>query len=266
MRFSLKPLKTGAGALTALAFAIGAAQAADLPPPPAAAPIPPRPVIQAPPPPAPVHNWTGLYLGLHGGWGWDKADMTVETTNFWGNAGGESTTLKDNGFLGGGQIGFLHQPTSSFVWGVDLSGSWVDLEKTGASPVPLFATDDIWTAGIDYIVMAQLRLGWAMDNWLLFIQGGYAGADGNAEAEVIGLGCCFTAKDSEWHHGWTVGGGVLVKLYNLFSIGAEYNYVDLGSKKYSLASGFGPPGDTFKVDHRTHIVKITGNIHFGGLP
>ena len=53
-------------------------------------------------PPAPMYvtTWSGFYLGGHLGWGWDKADMTVSTANFWGVAGGESTTIKDNGFSG----------------------------------------------------------------------------------------------------------------------------------------------------------------------
>jgi outer membrane immunogenic protein len=194
-------------------------------------------------------NWTGAYLGGHIGWAWDDADFTLDDDGFWGDAGA-STSIDSDGFIGGGQVGFWYQP-NNFVFGVDVSGSWADL--SGSATSPEFASDT-WSTEIDWFLLAQARAGIASGRWLAFLQGGYAGADGNAGASLPG--CC-APSDSNWHNGWTVGGGVAFKAHRWLSLGVEYNYVDLGSESYSLGGG-----QSASVDHQIHVVKGTINFHF----
>lgn len=70
-----------------------------------------RPVYKAPSylSPAPIYNWTGFYIGAHGGYGW---------SNFSGDGtfGPGSATAK--GFLGGGQLGYNYQ-IGQFVIGAE---------------------------------------------------------------------------------------------------------------------------------------------------
>jgi len=210
------------------------------------------------PPPAPTDyapvashdfNWTGPYIGLHAGWAWDNSDYKLNNGGFWGLAG-DNSGIDSNGFIGGGQIGYLYQAPSNLVFGVDVSGSWADL--SGSTTSPAFATDT-WSADIDWFLLAQARIGWAAGRWLLFAQGGYAGADGSASASGLGV----SASDDQWHNGWTAGAGVSYKVSRSVSLGVEYNYVDLESKDYSLGAG-----QNASVDHQINVVKGTLNFHF----
>src|SRR5688572_27802713 len=60
---------------------------------------------QAPPPvmtPVPVYNWTGFYVGAHGGYAWADTGWTDTVVP-------GSFSHNSDGFLAGGQIGFNYQ-------------------------------------------------------------------------------------------------------------------------------------------------------------
>src|SRR5262249_18289534 len=104
-------LFTSAVAL-ALAGAVGPASAADLarrPPP----PPPPRvPVV------APSYNWTGLYLGINGGYGFGRSKWD-----------GLPASFDVNGGMVGGQIGYNVQ-SSQFVYGFESGSGWTRPGRT----------------------------------------------------------------------------------------------------------------------------------------
>ena len=87
MSNGLKALLTG----LAVATAVGtAAHAADLP------------VRSAPP--APVFTWTGFYVGVNAGYGWNTNDDDVVIPGV-----GRFEADDEGGFVGGGQIGYNYQ-------------------------------------------------------------------------------------------------------------------------------------------------------------
>lgn len=207
--------------------------------------------------PAPGYDWTGFYVGGHLGWVWDDADWTNAEGNWWGGIG-TGTTIDSDGFLGGGQIGYMHQLQNNWVLGAEISAAYTDLDQSIASPT--FPAIDTWTVGVDWLLLAQARVGYAHDRYLAYIQGGYAGADATASAlPILGGG---TATQSNWHDGWTIGGGFSYMATSNISIGAEYNYVDLGTERYDLLSTL--PTDLVDIDHTMHTAKFTINFHFGG--
>jgi len=80
-------------------------------------------------------NWTGAYIGAHAGYGWADWDGKLETTA--GNPPNKDAgfanpyqTLSDEGFIGGGQIGYNSQ-IGSFLIGVEGDFSWGDIVATG---------------------------------------------------------------------------------------------------------------------------------------
>src|SRR4051812_16021258 len=90
--------------------AYGAAFAADLP------------VLKAPPHVAPIYNWTGWYVGAHGGGGWAH-------NKFFDVLGGADTAeFTANGYFGGGQVGYNWQ-MGSWVLGAELEGSVSHLRR-----------------------------------------------------------------------------------------------------------------------------------------
>src|ERR1700752_1423905 len=88
----------------ALSLALGGtASAADLP-------------VKAPVlPPSPAFDWSGVYLGVHAGYGGGMKDWSREGMHF-----------PAQGFLGGAQIG-INKQLASFVFGLEMEGSWANI-------------------------------------------------------------------------------------------------------------------------------------------
>jgi outer membrane immunogenic protein len=121
------------------------AQAADLP-----AYEPPPPML-APEPLA--YNWTGFYIGGHGGYAWGQGAF-------------------DDGVVAGGQIGANWQ-WDAFVLGAEFDGSWADL------------------GAVDSLASVRLRGGFGFDRFLVYGTGGAGFADFDEVGWVAGGGAEF---------------------------------------------------------------------------
>ncbi|WP_114186610.1 outer membrane protein, partial [Microvirga aerophila] len=110
----------------------GAAAAADLP----VRAAPPAPMIAA----VPVFTWTGFYVGVNAGYGWQNNDNNSSIfvpagTFVTAPAASGTITFADDegeGFVGGGQIGYNYQ-MGSFVFGVEADLQWADLGGSGGT-------------------------------------------------------------------------------------------------------------------------------------
>ena len=100
-------------AALAVAATLGtAAHAADLP----ARMAPPAPVMAA----VPVFTWTGFYVGVNAGYGWNTNDDDVVIN------GATYEVDDEGGFVGGGQIGYNYQ-IGSFVVGLETDIQYADI-------------------------------------------------------------------------------------------------------------------------------------------
>ena len=118
-----------AGAV-ALAAAGGQVLAADLPP--AAAPPPRAPAAYIPPPP--LFSWTGIYLGINGGYGFGQCNWTI-------TLGAGTGNFNTSGFLIGGTLGANYQ-IGAFVIGLEGDGDWNNARRQHFQFVP-------WPAGYE---------------------------------------------------------------------------------------------------------------------
>jgi outer membrane immunogenic protein len=173
-----------------LGFA-GAASAADLP----VRAAPPAPILAA----VPVFTWTGFYVGVNAGYGWNANDSIT--------VGGVRFDLDDEGgFVGGAQAGYNYQ-IGSFVVGLegdiqyaDFGGDdRFDFDRDG------IADDDFNNS--DWFGTVRARAGVAFDRALIYATGGFAFADDAT--------------------GWTVGGGLEYAFTNNLSAKVEGLYVNL---------------------------------------
>jgi outer membrane immunogenic protein len=121
--------------VASLALGAGAARAADVVT--EQAPVPATPMV------VPVFSWSGVYLGGNLGYGWAKA-----------------AAPDDDGFVGGGQIGYNYEFSNHVVLGIE-----GDMDATGWR----FNGNDV-----DYTVTGRGRLGYAFDRWMLYGTGGIA--------------------------------------------------------------------------------------------
>ena len=215
-----------AGALAGLA---GTASAADL-----ARRAPPPVVTKAPPPVYVPFTWTGLYVGINGGYGFGRSkwDGLVPSSSF-----------DVKGGMVGGQLGYNWQ-FGQFVWGVEGDGDWTDLR--GTANVASCGGLQCKTRN-DFLSTVRGRVGFAADRWLPYATGGLA--IGNIKATVPG----FTGIDKT-ATGWTVGGGLEYAFAPNWSVKAEYLFVDLGKENCSITCGL-----------PTNNVSLNSNVVRGGI-
>lgn len=181
-----------------LALGVAAASAAD---------IPQRMPAKAPPiemPPA--WSWTGLYVGINGGYGWGSSEFSAPFA---------SGSFDTNGGLVGGTLGYNWQ-YGQFVFGAEGDIDWSDM---GGS-----ATCGATTCNVnnDWLGTVRARLGYSFDRFMPYVTGGLA--VGNVNTNITGVG-----SSDETKAGWTVGGGIEARIAGPWTAKVEYLYVDLGS-------------------------------------
>jgi outer membrane immunogenic protein len=192
-------------------------------------------------------GWSGVYLGGTGGWVMgDKIDLS---------AYGESLTHDIDGFVAGGFIGYNYQAAPVLIIGGELTGlgSWVDGNK------------DIYGINtethLDAIALAELRAGLTFDRALLFVSGGYAGAQLNGQASYEGN---TLFDESDWVNGWTIGGGIDFKVTDNVFVGVKYNHIELSDGK--LVGDFGHQneggGNDITVKADAAVDQILGRVGF----
>jgi outer membrane immunogenic protein len=222
------------------ALACGPALAADLP---ARRAMP----VKAPAPVAYGYNWSGFYIGAHAGGGWSERCFTDFVA-------GPDGCHDADGWLAGGQLGFNYQ-TGQFVFGVEFSGSWTDINGSHAS---LLIPTDTHHSDINSILMFTGRVGLAFDRALLYVTGGGAWVRDEFRYTAPGVG---TASIDQNRTGWTIGAGIEYGLAPNWSIAAQYNFVDLGDRDITFGA---PIGFNYHVERELHLATVRLNYRFGG--
>jgi opacity protein-like surface antigen len=210
-------------------------------------------------------DWSGFYMGLHGGWGWADADSEYgdEYANehcgeshdaklIWFGQPGCAVGLEPDGGFVGAQAGFNFVFDNGLMLGAEGDYALASLNDSGEGGTGIFNTHvDL---EIDQLASIRARLGFASGQWLPFVTAGWgwAHADRDTFNSLFG-----TSSDSNWHDGWTVGAGAEYAINDAWSVKAEYRYYDLGEENYGVAA----PGGT-NVDLELHTVQVGVNIHF----
>jgi outer membrane immunogenic protein len=225
---------------------------------------------KAPAMPVPVasaYNWSGFYIGAHVGAGWGQNEVYAD------EVGGLLATAPNmNGLLGGGQIGFNIQ-SGSLVWGLELDGSWTDINGTGTTFFPLDGSPFYGNteASVEWMATATARLGFAFDRTMLYVKGGAAWA--NFEYSTIASdGDDVSASGSGSHDkwGWIIGAGVEHAFTSNWSAKLEYNYAQFDSDGLALdysiiTTGGGSDSGTYNevsAKQHVHMVKFGLNYKF----
>jgi outer membrane immunogenic protein len=213
-------------------------------------PVPPAPA-KAASYIAPLYDWTGFYLGAHGGGGWSAATARDPSGVAFAPPG-TGVNVSGQGWLAGGQLGYNHQ-IGAWVFGIEGDLSYTDIRGTTTSPFGV----EVGTR-LDWVGTVTGRLGIAWDRTLLYAKAGAAFAENSFTARVPVVD--FRGKDMRT--GWTVGAGAEYALWDNWSVKAEYNYIDLGTRTVTATS---PPGASVLADTKVneHILKLGANYRFG---
>jgi len=228
-------------ALLATMLAIsGQAWAADLP-------------VPALPPPAPaIYNWTGVYVGVNGGFGDGNSNWTNGTF-------GETGRFPISGYVIGGTIGANYQ-IGAYVFGIEGDVDWTHL--TGGSGSTCGAISDAVPppAGCqtqsEWLGTVRGRAGYAVNSVLIYGTGG--AAFGNIQTGLIPP----STFDSSTEVGWTIGAGIEVGFAPNWTAKVEYLFVDLPDATCTtVADCGGAVGST--VSFNENIVRAGINFKFG---
>src|SRR6185312_3686551 len=212
-------------AATAVAGFSGAALAADLYVPPAAAPAAP---VAAP------TSWDGPYIGANIGYGWGSADSTsAHQYNDPTNTITTDDSLSMSGFMVGGQIGYNFHLSDNIVGGIEGSLDWTN--QTGTTDSNSNYPGITHTINWDGMIVAKLGVD-VGGNILPYIDAGLAFA--NSTRDSSGCTNCFYVdsshkSDNVTQAGWTVGVGVEAMLADNLSGFVSYNYADYGSADFN---------------------------------
>ena len=234
----------------------GALLAADMP-------VKARPLA----PPA-YYDWSGVYIGVHAGYGGGMTDWNDQGFDF-----------APRGFLGGGQVG-INKQIASLVFGLEFDGSWANFNRSQTfsvgGPILGFQSVGSATSKIDGFLTLAGRAGLAADRWFVYAKGGLAFAHekhafGVVATQFPGVDS-FAVSGSEDRWGLMVGFGTEYALGSNWSVKAEYNYMNFGSRTPRLAGTETVAGVTspITIDSQIeqaaiHVAKVGVNYRFGGL-
>jgi iron complex outermembrane receptor protein len=211
---------------------------------------------------APAVNWTGVYLGVNGGFTFGTSDWTDSVT------GTSSDYFDTSGFVFGGTLGANYQ-AGSWVVGVEADGDWADSHGFGTFTTT--STSGLCAAGCltknTWLATARGRAGYAFDRFLVYGTGG--AAFGNIQANFS-----LDPVSSATEAGWTAGAGVEVAVAPHWSAKAEYLFVDLGNgscttdcaiqRPGTFPNLFGPPTiPNVAVKFNESMVRAGINYKFG---
>ncbi|HEY1475668.1 MAG TPA: outer membrane beta-barrel protein [Pseudolabrys sp.] len=269
--------------LLAIAFGLGAAQAAS------AADMPARMPAKAPMiAPAPVFSWTGCYIGGNVGGKWARTSGSVDVPASTGLAGPTpagsvpfGSDGNNNGtFVGGGQIGCNYQ-TGQVVFGVEGDADWQHFDVTrtvGVAPPAPFVAGDSFNASSRWQASFRGRIGYAWDRTLLYATGGVAFTELKTGSNWIAVGIfpATVASDSATLVGATFGGGLEYAFWQNLSLGVEGRYTWYGNHTFNagvlstavipgVAPVFttAPTTQTIKLSTAEVLLKL--NYRFGGF-
>lgn len=190
------------------------------------------------PPPIPAFTWTGFYVGAQAGYEFGKSNGLAYNNRTGALVGANSAN--ENGFIGGGHVGYLFSTQSlPFLggFGNNLFGgglvAGVEGDANYSSARANYLLGTIQNGSRDDIQgSVRGRLGVSVDRVLFYATGGAAfGGLRNSYTGAAGFD-----SFNRTRVGYTVGGGVEYAITNNVSVRAEYRYTDFGSYTSNLTN------------------------------
>ncbi len=217
----------------ALVFVSPQALAADLPP----RPMQAAPVLSS----VPVYNWTGIYLGVNGGYAFGKQDPLSLFSNDY-----DSLEYSVSGWTVGGTIGGQIQSGRTVI-GIEGDLAWANIGGTGAGTVTKLGVVQgtaALTSDVSAIGTLRTRIGYAADNWLYYGTIGLAATKAtSAFTQGVGVLCNTPGQVSctskaDLHIGVAAGGGVEYGITQSMSAKVEYLWLGAGAGNTLKANWF----------------------------
>jgi outer membrane immunogenic protein len=203
-----------------------------------------------------MYDWSGIYVGLNGGWGTESHCFDVVTAAglFVGADGCHSAS----GGVAGGQIGFRWQ-TGAWVFGIETQGNWANLQ---GSSVSLTNPANIDRSRIDAFGLFTGQIGYAWNTTLLYLKGGAAVIADRNDIVSGGLVVATAPGDNRW--GGTIGGGVEFSFAPDWSAAVEYDHLFVGNYTTTFNATTGGVFSTDRIRGDSDMFTVRVNYRWGG--
>jgi outer membrane immunogenic protein len=223
--------------------------------------------------PATAYDWSGLYGGGVAGGAWgttDSSDPGLGILGILANVPVIQTT-SSSGFVGGFEGGSRYQ-LGKLVVGTEADIAWGKVDGTSttsfgpASASTLFARSI--GANTNWVGTATSTIGIAHDRWLIFGKAGAAYAHTNFTDNWTFAGGlpAFSGTGTTNRVGWTAGTGVEWALWTNWSLKAEYDYLDFGTRAVAINGTVLPTVANFPVStglqDTTHINQFKAGLNW----
>jgi outer membrane immunogenic protein len=218
-----------------------------------------------------AYGWTGCYAGVNGGGAWGRSNMSTvlfpnsTAANIVAVQNLDSPNLRPDGGTAGGQLGCNYQ-TGRIVFGVEADFGWFGLSDSITSSAPFPSGPGSFTVSnsvkTDWLFTARPRLGYAWDNWMVYMTGGLAVTKLKYRSSFSDTGGELeNASVDTTRLGATVGGGIEAMLGRNWSAKVEYLYAHFESSN-AIGVDNTDPTFTHTVPLSAHIVRAGINWHF----
>ena len=234
--------------------------------------------------PLPVFTWTGFYAGLNAGYVFDSTSrvtvsgVTAANRQIDTYASPGRPSIDDDGFTGGGQIGYNYQIPNllggGIVAGIEADAAYTDLNRTEDFPTPRGA-DRLLRSELEFLGTVRGRVGYAFNQFLIYGTGGFAYGQVNNRAAFLDLATNsvtrFGGGRDDLRTGYAYGGGLeyalpTQSLLNFFhastvTVKAEYLHYDLGSSNVTA----NPNPATNAIGAYNARFRVSGDLARAGL-
>jgi len=203
-----------------------------------------------------TYDWAGFYIGVNiGGGSIDVKQKNTANGTLWGDMlPGESFHKKTGGLIGGGQFGFNLQ-VKQFVFGAEVTTDGANLKTNNLSTFG--AADDVFKTRINFLMSATARAGFALDKFLFYGKGGYAGALASMSVEDTTPRNTGKGRAKPWLSGWTAGVGAEYAITKHLIAGIEYNYIDFAKTSVNYGDTTGDYSFDAKIrNFHQGLIKI----------
>jgi len=234
--------------LGAVALTLGAVAPA------VAADLPARTYTKAPDMTPVVYDWSGVYVGINGGWG-TASRCFDQTAPLIGTEGCHNTS----GGFAGGQAGYRWQ-AASWVFGFEALGDWASLNGSSASLITPAIVD---RSRVDAFGLFTGQVGYAWNTALLYFKGGAAVVADRNDLMTAGNVFATASGDNRW--GGTVGAGIEFSFAPNWSAALEYNHLFVANSSVTFtntATGGVVSADRLHGD--ADLVSVHVNYRWGG--
>jgi outer membrane immunogenic protein len=187
-----------------------------------------------------TNPWNGLYVGVNGGYAWQDVGGVFDSGGVAANLTGSDL----NGAVVGGQIGYNWQ-SNGLLLGVEFDA----MTRAGSEEHISIASTPAAVVGVDmdYLASVRGRLGWAINNWLLYGSVGWGFSRFEFSENIPSTG--FTGKLRLEDSGLAYGGGVEWMMMYGVSLRAEYLRYDLGDSSSLPSFPVVDAGDRIAFDN-----------------